>query len=283
MTPNHRTAGTVHLIGLELAGLIVHASGADTPILNGVRFRVPPGGRLGIVGRSGAGKSTIATAIAGFLPKSFRVSGHASIIGDDELRVDLGSPEDPGRSQLRATTAMIPQDSIGALNPYRKIGRQLMDTIRLHDPTIPRRSAAAAATDWVQRVGLPRTREILGAYPHQLSGGMRQRITVALSLCGGQRLIIADEPTAALDTVQQSISLGLLDALCRSQGRSLIYISHNIALVAKLCDQIVVIEGGAIVEEGRTLDVLREPAHAITAQLISEAHRLALPSSGRQE
>lgn len=231
------------------------------------------GARIGIIGESGAGKTTLIRAITGFLPTDrFGVQGHILIDGTDVTEL----PPRERRRAISAAISVIWQDSISALNPCRRVGVQVADTLRLH-ADITRRQARAEAVGWIDRVGIARPAEVFNCYPHQLSGGMRQRISLALGLCGGQPVVIADEPTTALDMVRQQECVGLIDRLCREDATTLIFVSHDLALTAQVCDELIVLQAGRVLESGATTGILSSPTDPLIADLVARARRLRPP------
>lgn len=208
-------------------------------------------------------------ALTGFLPRDFRSWGTIKV--GEETWTEL--PRDERRASVAASMAIIWQDSISGLNPCQRVGRQLGDTLLLHGES-SRRTADADAREWIGRVGIERPRDIMFNYPHELSGGMRQRISLALGLCGGQPIVVADEPTTALDMIAQRACADLIDRLCREDGRSLIFISHDLALTAQLCGELLVLDHGRVIEAGPTLRVLHAPRDARVADLVTGTRRL---------
>lgn len=233
------------------------------PILRGVSFTLAPGQRTGIVGPSGSGKSMILKALTGFVPPGIEVSGTALLKGTDALTL----PAVQRHRLVTSTMALLWQDSMQSLNPYETIGTQFTKTLRLHRP-LPRHELRGLAGQWLERVGLPHPDKVLRAYPHQLSGGMRQRAMLAMSLCGDQPVVVADEPTTALDVVRQAECIELIDELSRGRDRALLYVSHDLALTARLCTHVMVVDSGTVVESGTLDEVFSRPRHDVTRQLL---------------
>lgn len=224
-------------------------------LLHDINLGVEQGSRVGLVGESGAGKTTLIRAMTGFLPvQRFQCQGSVTVGETDVLRA---TPTERRRA-VSAAIAVIWQDSITALNPCRRVGTQIRDTL-LFRGARSRRQAHQEALEWSARVGLHPPRDIFERYPHELSGGMRQRISLALGLCGGQPILVADEPTSALDMVRQRACVTLIDRLCREDSTTLIFVSHDLALVASLCDHLVVLQHGSILDAGPTATVLADP------------------------
>jgi len=234
-----------------------------------VSFSLERGQTLGLVGESGCGKSITALALLGLLPERAQVTG--SIRFDDQELVDL--PE-PRRRALRGNRiGMVFQEPMTALNPVHTIGDQVAEPLRLHRG-LSRRAAREQALALLDRVGIPDARRRLDAYPHQFSGGQRQRITIAMALACGPDLLIADEPTTALDvTVQQQI-LALVRDLVAERGMALLLISHDLGVVAQNVQRLLVMYGGSVVESGPTTEVFAHRAHPYTLGLFGARPRL---------
>jgi len=241
------------------------ATGFIRPVRN-VSLSVARGESLGIVGESGSGKSLTALAIMRLLPKVARWSADVLTLGDRDLR----------RMQERELAgvvrgdhvAMIFQDPATSLNPVYTIGRQLTETMTLHR-NASRSEATERALNLLEMVGIPAARNRLGQYPHQLSGGQRQRVMIAMALMNAPELIIADEPTTALDVTVQAEILRLLATLRRELGMAMVLISHDLGVVARTTDRVAVMYGGEIVETGRTTDVFNRPFHPYTRRLLA--------------
>ncbi|BBG03354.1 MULTISPECIES: ATP-binding cassette domain-containing protein [Pseudonocardia] len=264
---------TAELPGLAVHGLTVRDA-RDRVLLDDVDLTVPPGGRLGVVGPSGAGKSLLVSALAGAPPAGVATTGRLTLGTAPPRTIELGRITPADRAGLAADLVVIHQDSLRGLNPCLTIGRQLTDTLRRHRPDLPRRRRADESLAWLSRVRMSDRERVAAAHPHQLSGGMRQRVVIALALCGGQTIIVADEPTTALDTVHQAECLALLDRLCSDGGRTLVLVGHDLALVAGLCDRIAVVDTGRIVEQGPTAGIVSSPSHQLTRDLVAETRRL---------
>ncbi len=245
---------------LDIDGL--NLSIGDTPILKDINLSIEPGQILGIVGESGSGKSMTALSAMQLLPEGSKTSGsvhfnqHQLLDADDTLMQDLRGDD----------IAMIFQEPMTALNPVHTIGDQIAEGIMLHDRA-ERRDAMARTIGLMERVGLPVSRFPLTRYPHELSGGQRQRVMIAMACAQHPELLIADEPTTALDVTLQAQILQLLRSLVEEQNMGLILISHDLAVVAEMTDQLVVMRNGEIVDQGPTGSILRAKKHAYTAQL----------------
>lgn len=244
---------------LKVTDLVVRSGG--TIAVRGVSLHVEPGERVGIVGESGAGKSLTALAIMGLLPTGWTAQG--SVLHDD---VDLLRLSDRALSTRRGRTlSMVFQDPLSALNPTKRVGAQITDVVRRHTPNV---DSTKRARELVEHMGLPRPEHILRAYPHQLSGGQRQRIMIAMAVACHPQLIIADEPTTALDVTVQKRILRLLSTVVTERGSALLLITHDLPVIAAMCDRVIVMYGGRIVEQGPVTDVLGSPRHPYTAGLL---------------
>jgi peptide/nickel transport system ATP-binding protein len=244
----------------------------DKVVVDRVSFAIGRGERLAIIGESGSGKTLTALAVIGLTPDSASVSGRVGFDGEELL----GRP-DAELSKLRGEQiAMVFQNPQSSLNPLMRVGKQVAEPLRRHRG-MDRAAAAAAAVELIDRVGLPEPRRTARSYPHQLSGGQRQRIGIAIALACRPALLIADEPTTALDVTVQADVLALLAELIADQGTSLLFITHDIALVPTVADDLVVMRHGRVVETGRVSDVVAHPADEYTIELLAAAQRTALP------
>jgi peptide/nickel transport system ATP-binding protein len=240
--------------------------------LRGVSFALERGGTLGLIGESGCGKSMTALALMGLLPDGATVSGSIRFDGRELTSLD----EDMLCSLRGDRIAMVFQEPMTALNPLHPIGRQIAEPLRLHrglDATAARKEALRL----LERVLVPKASERLDAYPHQLSGGQRQRVVIAIALACGPDLLIADEPTTALDTTVQREVLDLLDELRRDSGMALLLISHNLDVMAARVARLAVMYGGSIVESGPTQAVFERRAHPYTRGLFAARPTLGTP------
>ena len=232
-------------------------------------LEVEPGEILGIVGESGAGKSTIGNAILGLLEPPGEVTGGRMRLHES----DLGALAETDRKKLRgAKIGMIFQDPLTSLNPLYTVGQQLVETIRTH-LGLPESEAEARAVRLLDQVGIEEPRVRLRHYPHQFSGGMRQRVVIALALCADPELLIADEPTTALDVSIQAQILELIQTLCREQRLGVVLITHNMGVIADVTDRVSVMYRGRLVETGPTAEVLGRPQHPYTRSLIGAVPR----------
>jgi len=230
---------------------------------------VEKGATLGIVGESGCGKSMTALAIMGLLPDNATTNGRIVFDGTDLLAL----PEERMCEIRGNRIAMVFQEPMTSLNPVHPIGRQVSETLRLHR-RLSRGAAKSEAIELLDRVGIPQPAQRLEHYPHQLSGGQRQRVMIAMALSCGPDLLIADEPTTALDVTIQKQILDLLRGLIDDLGMGLVLISHDLGVVAESVDQIIVMYGGAAVETGTTETIFQELAHPYTQGLFGAVPRL---------
>lgn len=243
--------------------------GATNAIEN-VSIHVEPGEILGMVGESGAGKSMMGAAIIGLLePPGYISQGEIRLEGE---RIDNLPPAAMRRIRGRRIGAIF-QDPLTSLNPVLTVGDQLIETIRTHLP-LSREQARDRAIDWLRRVGIPAPEKRIDTYPHQYSGGMRQRVVIALALCAEPRLIIADEPTTALDVSVQAQIIALLRRLARETGAAVVLVTHDMGVIAETADRVAVMYAGRIVEVGAVADVLTHPRHPYTAGLMASIPRI---------
>ena len=243
--------------------------------LSEVSFGIAPGEVLGIVGESGAGKSLTGAAIIGLLQPPGRISG-GRIVYDGQPIDNL--PDDAMRRLRGRQIGSIFQDPMTALNPLLTIGHQLVETIRTHLP-LSEAEAVARAVSLLEETGISGAAQRLAQYPHQFSGGMRQRVVIALALAAGPRLLIADEPTTALDVSVQAQVIALLKRLCRDKGMAMMLVTHDMGVIAEACDRVAVMYAGRIVEIGPVREVIHSPAHPYTVGLMG-----AIPSmTGERE
>jgi peptide/nickel transport system ATP-binding protein len=251
---------------LEVADLKTHFFTRDgvAKAVDGVTFHVSQGEILGIVGESGSGKSVTGFSILGLVdPPGRVVSGSVKLKGEELV----GASEEHYRRIRGRRIAMIFQDPMMTLNPVIRVGTQITEAIQAHEKT-PADEARRRARDALATVGIPSPEERLDAYPHQLSGGMRQRVAIAIALVNRPELIIADEPTTALDVTIQGQILAEVQKLARSTGTALVWITHDLGVVAGLADRIAVMYAGRVVEQGSVDDILEHPMHRYTEGLL---------------
>ncbi len=249
------------LLAVEDLHVAYRSGSGPVPAVRGVSFELEPGETLGIAGESGCGKTTLAGALLRLLPRGTEVTGRVLLDGEDVLTMK------PGR--LRAVrwdeASIVFQGALHSLNPVQSVGHQIAEAIEVHRPRTQRSYLRKEVGELLERVGLPARRA--RDFPHQLSGGQRQRVLIALALSCSPRLLIADEPTTALDVMVQAQVLALLDSLQRDFGLALIFITHDLSTLAQVCRRTAVMYAGRIVEEGPSDEVLGEPAHPYTEAL----------------
>lgn len=241
-------------------------------VVDDVSFTLFAGQTLGLVGESGCGKSVTALSLLGLLPKPAGrvVSGRAQFQQQDLLNMSAQQ-----RYKIRGNKiAMIFQEPMTALNPVHTVGRQLMEVYQLHRPELNKKAQQQAAIEMLQQVGIPETKARLNAYPHQLSGGMRQRVMIAMALACEPDLLICDEPTTALDVTIQAQILHLIQELQQKNGMAVLFITHDLGVVAQICDQVLVMYAGRSVEQAPVLSLFEQPAHPYTQGLLSSIPRL---------
>jgi peptide/nickel transport system ATP-binding protein len=239
--------------------------------VDGVSFAVPAGGALGIVGESGSGKSVTSLSILRLIPSppGRIVSGRIAFQGTDLLALpESQMPEIRGRD-----IAMIFQEPMSSLNPVMSIGDQIAEAVWLHE-RLSRRECRARAIEMLGLVGIPAPAERLGAFPHQFSGGMRQRVMIAMALVCNPKLLIADEPTTALDVTIQAQVLELMKKLRRTLGTAILIISHDLGVIAEIAERVVVMYAGRVVESADIRTIFRRPGHPYTRGLLQSIPRL---------
>jgi len=251
---------------LDIRGLKTHffTHGGAVKAVDGVDLRVEAGEILGLVGESGSGKSVTGFSIIGLIDPPGRVVDGSIRYRGEEL---VGAGEARLRALRGKEIAMIFQDPMMTLNPVLRIDTQMVEAVQAHEK-VSHTAAREMARETLARVGIPSPDERLATYPHQLSGGMRQRVAIAIAMLNRPRLIIADEPTTALDVTIQAQILYEVQKLCRETGTALIWITHDLAVVSGLADSIAVMYAGRVIESGRTASVVTQPAHPYTRGLI---------------
>jgi oligopeptide/dipeptide ABC transporter ATP-binding protein len=263
------------------------AAGWIRPV-NDVSFRLAPAESLGLVGESGSGKTMLALALMGLLPPGARVSGAAVLqrsgategMGESDL-AQLTSESNLAQLNEKAwravrgrEVAMVFQEPMTSLNPVMRIGAQIAEAIRAHEPALSKDQARHRVLEALRHASVPEPEVRAGQFPHQLSGGLRQRAMIAMALAAGPKLLIADEPTTALDVTVQKQILDLLDRLRRELKLGLLFITHNLGVVAQVADRVAVLYAGRIVEEGPAAEVLRAPCHPYTQGLLAASPSL---------
>src|SRR5690606_17146661 len=244
--------------------------------VDGVSFHVDPGETLGIVGESGSGKSVTALSVMRLIPEPpGEIQRGSRILFNGERGVeDLAQASESRMREIRGNDiAMIFQEPMTSLNPVFRVGDQIMESLRLHQG-LNKREARDRAIEMLRLVGIPSPEQRVDEYPHQLSGGMRQRVMIAVALACDPKLLIADEPTTALDVTIQAQILELLNRLQEEMGMSIILITHDLGVVAETCDRVIVMYAGQVFEEGPVEDVFRDPQNAYTEGLLNSVPRL---------
>ncbi|TMR99638.1 ABC transporter ATP-binding protein [Nonomuraea basaltis] len=252
---------------LRIGGLVVElpaqdGAGGTVRVVDGVSFDVPAGSTVGLIGESGSGKTMTALAVIGLLPEGAVTGGELVWRGEDLLR--------PGADRRRVRgheISMIFQDPLAALNPSLTIGRQVGEILRRDGR--PRAEVRRAVIDLLDRAGVPDPAGRMRSYPHELSGGLRQRAMIALALAGDPSLLLADEPTTALDVTVQARILRLLRSIQQERGLAMLLVSHDLRVVAHVADQVVVMYAGRVAERGPASETLRRPAHPYTRALVA--------------
>ena len=233
--------------------------------LDDVSFDIAAGEILGVVGESGAGKSLTGAAIIGLLEPPGRISGGQILLNSG--RIDTLRPAEMRRVRGKQIGAIF-QDPLTTLNPLYTVGRQLVETMQTH-LGLSDRGARARAIRWLEEVGIPAAAERIDSYPHEFSGGMRQRVVIALALCAEPKLVIADEPTTALDVSIQAQIIALLRSLTRDHGTAVMLVTHDMGVIAETADRVAVMYAGRIIEIGPVRSVIQAPSHPYTAGLMA--------------
>ncbi|HAT8489243.1 TPA: ABC transporter ATP-binding protein [Vibrio vulnificus] len=235
-------------------------------VLHGVSFDVKKGRTLGLVGESGCGKSVTSMSIMGLLPKPYgRVIGGEILYRGKDL---VTLPADEMYAMRGDRISIIFQDPMTALNPVHTVGKQLMEVLKLHRPDLDRKARREQALEMLKKVRIPMPEKRLDEYPHNLSGGMRQRVMIAMALACKPEILICDEPTTALDVTVQASILELIDELQEETGMAVIFITHDLGVVAEICDDVAVMYGGKIVEYADVFELFDAPKHPYTERLM---------------
>ena len=249
------------LLRFEDVSVTYRTAGGDVPAVRGVSLSVAGGEVVGVAGESGCGKSTLAATILRLQPPTAAVTGRVLFEGEDVLTMKWGAL----RALRWAGASMVFQGALHSLNPVQRVGDQIAEPVRLHEPNLSDRKVDTRIGEMLEQVGLPAARA--RAYPHQLSGGQRQRVMIAMALACQPRLIVADEPTTALDVMVQAQVLNVLKDLVSDLDVGLLMISHDLSVLADLCDRIAVMYAGRVIEHGPAGKVFTDPLHPYAAAL----------------
>jgi oligopeptide/dipeptide ABC transporter ATP-binding protein len=261
---------TVDALGIDAGGV---------SLVRDVSFGIAAGERVGLIGESGSGKSLTAMSLMGLLPEGVRASGSIRL---DGVPHDVVGASERNLAKVRGKrVSMVFQEPMTALNPVMRVGDQVAEVMLLHRTQPSRTRAAAAAVDLLDRVRLPEPKTTARAFPHQLSGGQRQRVMLAIALANDPALLICDEPTTALDVTVQAQMLDLIVELTAERGSALLFITHDLAVVASVCERVLVMYGGRVVESGDVYELFTAPRHPYTDGLIAASDLTAVDDRGR--
>ena len=256
------------LLEFDDVSVTYRSRGADVPAVRNVSLAVSAGESVGIAGESGCGKTTLTGTVLRLLPKTATVTGRVLLEDEDILTMTWGKV----RAVRWAQAAVIFQGAMHALNPVQRVGDQIAEPIRLHSPSTSEAQAKNRVGELLEQVGLPASRA--ASYPHQLSGGQKQRVMIAMALACSPKLLVADEPTTALDVMVQAQVLALLTGLVRDLDLAMVFISHDLSVLASTCDRVAVMYAGEIVEDGPATQVFDAPRHPYSAALASAFPRV---------
>jgi peptide/nickel transport system ATP-binding protein len=266
-------AGRTDVLSVEHLSVSVD----DLTLVEEVGFSLRAGERVGMIGESGSGKSLTALSIMGLLSEGVRATGSVRVGGTDLIGADEST-----MSRVRGRDiAMIFQEPMTALNPTMRVGKQVGEGFLIHKTRPDRRAAAAAAVELLAQVGLPDPAMAARAYPHQLSGGQRQRVMIAMALANDPSVLVCDEPTTALDVTVQARVLDLITRTVTARNAAMLFITHDLGVVATLCERVMVMYGGRIIESGSVRDVFTRPRHRYTKGLIDASNLDVVDSRGR--
>jgi peptide/nickel transport system ATP-binding protein len=243
-------------------------------VLRGASLEVGAGEVRGLVGESGAGKSMLGRAVLGLLPANAVITAGTILFEGRDL---VAMPEPERRGLLGRRIALIPQDPMTSLNPVKRVGAQIAALLR-HHLALARRDALARAEELLAEVAIREPRRVLELYPHEISGGMRQRVLIAMAFACDPSLVIADEPTTALDVTVQRQVLQLVERLRLRHGAAILFVTHDLGVVAKICRTMTVLHAGRVLEDGETTEVLAKPRHPYTRALLAATPRADRPA-----
>ncbi len=262
---------------LEVRDLSVRVR--DTDLVRVAGFDICRGERVGLIGESGSGKSLTALAVMGLLDEGLTVAGSVRL---DDVEHDLVGASERRLARVRGrNVAMVFQEPMTALNPTMRVGDQIAETMLLHGTRPDRAAARADAVELLRQVQIPEPEQAVRAYPHQLSGGQRQRVVIAIALANDPSLLVCDEPTTALDVTVQAQVLDVLVSGAAARDAALLFITHDLAVVATVCQRVLVMYGGTVVEAGTVREVFTSPSHPYTAGLLAASDLEAVDEHGR--
>ncbi len=264
---------TEPLLDLRDVTVTYRTSEGPLPAVRGVNLTVAPGQVVGLAGESGCGKSTLVSTVLRLQPSGAKVEGEVLVLGQDVQTVGWGAL----RALRWAEASIVFQGALHSLNPVQRIGAQIAEPITVHEPDLGDAAVQRRVEELLEQVGLPGARK--RAYPHQLSGGQRQRVMIAMALACRPQLIVADEPTTALDVMVQAQILDLLRDLVRDLGVGLLIISHDLSVLADVCDRVLVMYAGRVVESGTAAQAFTDPLHPYTAALSGAFPRIGDPAA----
>ena len=263
---------------LEVRDLTITPTGAEEPVLQDVSLSLAPGERVGLIGESGSGKSLTAQSVMGLLPEELRAAGTVSLQGFDG---NILTAKEKTLARMRSDlVSMVFQEPMSALNPLMRIGDQIAEVLRIHG-SVPRGDIPARVRELLMSVHMPDPDSARYAYPHQMSGGQRQRVMLAIALANSPRLLICDEPTTALDVTVQKHMLDLIAERIAAVEAGLLFITHDLAVVAGVCDRVIVMYSGRIVETGSVDEIFTDPRHDYTRGLLASSDLEATDSHGK--
>jgi peptide/nickel transport system ATP-binding protein len=267
------TGAATELLAMRDVRVTYQTSEGPLPAVRGVDLVVRKGEVVGVAGESGCGKSTLVSTVLRLQPKDAEVEGAVEVLGDDVQTMTWGKL----RALRWAGASIVFQGALHSLNPVQRVGRQIAEPIGVHEPGLPKDAVDRRVNELLEQVGLSGSRA--RSYPHQLSGGQKQRVMIAMALACRPQLIVADEPTTALDVMVQAQILDLLRALVRDLDVGLMIISHDLSVLAGLCDRVLVMYAGRVVESGTAAEVFTDPLHPYTTALSGAFPRIGDPAA----